>query len=321
MAPRNDKFMAPDDSFVFTRYRGVEGASPFADREAKLARGRDRIARGEKLEDVALDHAIDDFVAEEATRSLSAARDDNEIHSAADDAEGRIARSVRMAFAAGKKAAAGALDNAQSLTEAARAMAPVPNAVRDSLLATLPKALLAGLEHGGKAGIERLPKPRALAKGDPVVKKIGPVTIEFDPTNQNAAEWAAKHATELAKDLSDTSRQDIATALVELFNGEGDLEDVMDAVGDDDRAEVIARTESMRAANEGQRQAWAQAQEKGLLDGSERREWIATSGCCDECDELDGTTAILDGTYAGGVDGPPLHPNCRCTEGISAQEE
>ena len=38
---------------------------------------------------------------------------------------------------------------------------------------------------------------------------------------------------------------------------------------------------------------------------------------CDDCDELDGTTAPINGSYAGGADGPPLHPNCRCTEGIS----
>lgn len=43
------------------------------------------------------------------------------------------------------------------------------------------------------------------------------------------------------------------------------------------RAETIARTETIRAANEGQQQAWQQASEKGFLDAEEaRRIWIVT---------------------------------------------
>lgn len=76
---------------------------------------------------------------------------------------------------------------------------------------------------------------------------------------------------------------------------------------------------TMAAANEGQRQAWDQAVDDGLLTGDERREWIATEDACPECEALDGALADLDGEYPDeGGGGPPLHPNCRCTEGISA---
>lgn len=97
-------------------------------------------------------------------------------------------------------------------------------------------------------------------------------------------------------------------------------QDILDAVGDEARANVIARTESMRAANGGQREAWLQAVDSGLLSGRARRTWIATpdEGVCPLCEALDGQTADLDGEYPDdGGDGPPLHPNCRCTEGVA----
>jgi hypothetical protein len=45
------------------------------------------------------------------------------------------------------------------------------------------------------------------------------------------------------------------------------------------------------------------------------KQWITGAGCCDECDELNGDTVALDEDFStadGAVDGPPLHPNCRC---------
>jgi hypothetical protein len=47
-------------------------------------------------------------------------------------------------------------------------------------------------------------------------------------------------------------------------------------IGDPERAELIARTETMRASNEGQQEAWDQAVEEGLLTGNEQQEWIVT---------------------------------------------
>lgn len=89
------------------------------------------------------------------------------------------------------------------------------------------------------------------------------------------------------------------------------------------RALVIARTETLRASNEGQRQLWHQAVQAGLLSGHERREWIATPDEreCPICEELDGKTAGLhedfESASEGGIIGPPAHPNCRCTTGIT----
>jgi hypothetical protein len=155
-------------------------------------------------------------------------------------------------------------------------------------------------------------KPQA--KGQPH-STVGPVKLAFNVSNPKVVAWARAHAAELAKGISETTEQDIRDAVARGME-EGDLgkvyDDVLEAVGSEARADMIARTESMRASNEGQRQSWDQAVEKGLLSGDERREWIATndSTVCDDCDALDGETADLDGEYPGdGGDGPPLHPN------------
>jgi len=84
------------------------------------------------------------------------------------------------------------------------------------------------------------------------------------------------------------------------------------------RAEMIARTETNAAVNAGQRATWRDLVEAQLLDPSAwRREWLTVlpaPGVCPICLPLDAQTAPLHGVYPDGTDGPPAHPNCRCTE-------
>lgn len=80
------------------------------------------------------------------------------------------------------------------------------------------------------------------------------------------------------------------------------------------RAMTIARTETMKAANEGQSQLWSQAKDAGLLTGREKKVWIVADPC-PICAALDGERVGLDEDFSIGSD-PPAHPNCRCTIGI-----
>lgn len=85
------------------------------------------------------------------------------------------------------------------------------------------------------------------------------------------------------------------------------------------RARNIARTESIRAANEGQRQLWLQARRRGEIGDDAVREWSAAVGdnrTCPVCEGLDGTEAELEGTFPGGFDGPPAHQSCRCSTSL-----
>jgi SPP1 gp7 family putative phage head morphogenesis protein len=85
------------------------------------------------------------------------------------------------------------------------------------------------------------------------------------------------------------------------------------------RAAVIARTETMEAVNVGQRQAWVQAKEAGVLSDIDFQvEWIVTPDdrLCPICEPMDGARREIDGDYPGGQKAPPTHPQCRCTESV-----
>jgi len=85
------------------------------------------------------------------------------------------------------------------------------------------------------------------------------------------------------------------------------------------RARVIARHELMQAASEGRRAVWERDVRNGLIAPDRwEREWVAIvpsdGRTCPYCEELDGQTAPINGTYPNGDDGPPGHVLCRCTE-------
>lgn len=85
------------------------------------------------------------------------------------------------------------------------------------------------------------------------------------------------------------------------------------------RANTIARTEANIAMNAGQRATWRDLVDQRLLAPELWvREWLTVtpaSRVCELCQPLDGATAPIDGAYPEpGADGPPLHPNCRCSE-------
>lgn len=112
------------------------------------------------------------------------------------------------------------------------------------------------------------------------------------------------------------------------------------------RAENIARTETIRAANMGTQFGWDAAQDAGLLPPGTQKVWIATedSRTCPICAVLDGNTVDLGGNFdvseeatAFTIEGdeivvtatrtmkrpsttrtPPAHPSCRCTLGLVA---
>lgn len=94
------------------------------------------------------------------------------------------------------------------------------------------------------------------------------------------------------------------------------------------RALNIARTETLRAAHYGQRDAWRQAVENGVLPKTATRRWVVTPD-----DRLRETHAAIPGmnpegvgldesfqTPFGPVLDPPAEPNCRCGVGLTFGE-
>ena len=90
------------------------------------------------------------------------------------------------------------------------------------------------------------------------------------------------------------------------------------------RAEMIARTETIRASSMGQHEGWRQAVGDGLLDEKRtRREWIVTWDdrlSENRCKPMAGQQRKLEEEFVTGLGSkvltPPAGPNCRCAVGL-----
>jgi SPP1 gp7 family putative phage head morphogenesis protein len=171
------------------------------------------------------------------------------------------------------------------------------------------------LTAGGQAAAKQLNKQLRSAAA-PKIKGWS-----FDAKDPKAIEWAKTHTTELIEEMSKATRSAVQALVERSLEGEFDVSDlsdeIADLIGDDARAETIARTETIAASNRGQQEAWDQAVEEGLLTGNETQEWITTPDdrTCPICEPLDGVNVALGeqfDTELGKVDGPPAHPRCRC---------
>jgi SPP1 gp7 family putative phage head morphogenesis protein len=119
------------------------------------------------------------------------------------------------------------------------------------------------------------------------------------------------------KGLTESLKEDLRKEMsVGLMNGEGipklklRILDVMDTTIQ--RAEMITRTESVRAFNMGH---FAAAKESGL---DVKKQWSAAEGerTCKTCGYLDGQTVNIDEKFLTSEGEEfllsPAHPNCRC---------
>jgi hypothetical protein len=88
-----------------------------------------------------------------------------------------------------------------------------------------------------------------------------------------------------------------------------------------ERATMISRTETIKAANEGWRQGIQKAVDDGLLDPQVWEiSWLVTQDDrkCEKCQSMRGKHRPIGGTYVEGIyagtSGPPGHVQCRCCE-------
>ena len=79
------------------------------------------------------------------------------------------------------------------------------------------------------------------------------------------------------------------------------------------RAKMIARTEIMRANNQGKLESAYQAVSKGFIDpNTTKRQWsTAPMDVCNICAPMNGVTIGMYDSWS--IGDPPAHPNCRCT--------
>lgn len=85
------------------------------------------------------------------------------------------------------------------------------------------------------------------------------------------------------------------------------------------RGELIARTEVLHAANQGQLETWMEAQRQGTLGNDWRKKWVLTPDelLCESCEAMEDEVAEFDEVFENELGEtamvPPLHPNCRCS--------
>lgn len=114
------------------------------------------------------------------------------------------------------------------------------------------------------------------------------------------------------------SVNEIAKRLVGMKADKMSASDKADAIADKQlfaneyEAERLVRTELVNAYTE------TQIESLGELDADDpgwKKMWDAANDdrVCDDCNDLDGVVVDHDELFPGGIQGPPLHPNDRCT--------
>jgi len=155
--------------------------------------------------------------------------------------------------------------------------------------------------------------------------------ILADETTRDALD---RGISKMARSYNETTLQNLKDVLGEKLNQEGgtnfgELTDAVDGVysfADERRAGLIAKTESYRAANWANKEAWAQS---GVVKTV--KWYTAEDGqVCEFCHEQDGKEISIDDNFYdsgdtikgsdgslmtanyGDIGAPPLHPDCRC---------
>jgi predicted ABC-type ATPase len=179
------------------------------------------------------------------------------------------------------------------------------------------------------------------------------VSLRYDVVNPLAVSYAQNHLAQLVQPLAQDAKEVIAevigralageltsqSAAIEIRDTIGldprryeallNYRDLLVELGDIDiekklnryqrtllkaRSETIARTEIMRAANQGQRASWQEAVRQGLLRPADwQRVWytVMDERLCETCGPMHEEAVGFDDEFMGGD--PPKHPNCRCT--------
>lgn len=132
--------------------------------------------------------------------------------------------------------------------------------------------------------------------------------------NEKAVEYANARAAELVKDLEDSTRDMLRSAVTNAVENGSTVDELSDAVMNsgafsESRADMIARTEIAKAHVEGNVQGW---RETGEVEG--KRSILGDlhdiEDICDDC--ADAGVVDLEDDFAEGAGFPPYHPNCIC---------
>jgi len=163
-----------------------------------------------------------------------------------------------------------------------------------------------------------LPEMRNLVM-DNVLRLSVEAGITFDPTilNTEALRWAREYGYDLVSGLTETTRKQLQEAVTAFVQTPGmtigNIEELIEPAFGPVRAEMIAVTETTRAysraTNELQELIQAETPE---LTVTRVNNTMQDELVCDRCGPLEGAPE----SEWPSPDGPPWHPNCRCSSSI-----
>lgn len=148
----------------------------------------------------------------------------------------------------------------------------------------------------------------------------------FQVVNKQAVEYAKRHAASLATNLQEATVNSLRKLIGRGIDAGWSVEQFTESITGNgrlftpERAQVIARTETARAFNEGNLEVMRN------VPSVAGKKWLKAPGACPYCKEAAAQTAkepmALDKKFVVdmgtvkvrrvAVDSPPLHPNCRC---------
>jgi len=179
----------------------------------------------------------------------------------------------------------------------------------------------------------KLMAAKPMADGGQYILDELEVELVFDGADPNAIEWLAANSKNAAWSVTNTVHARLKKALMDAVEaGESipkirkRVEEIFENISKV-RAEMIARTETLKATNRG---VWLGMRQSGVVEG---KQWMAAMDkrTCAECAEMDGATMPLDDpffelgeshTFKSGktmvfdyeeIQHCPMHPDCRCT--------
>jgi SPP1 gp7 family putative phage head morphogenesis protein len=141
--------------------------------------------------------------------------------------------------------------------------------------------------------------------------------VDLDQANRRSVEWARDRAasliTQIEENTRDMLRDTVAQAIEEGWSSDELAHEIAGSIGfSDERAQTIARTETIAANNQGNLAAYKDAAAQGI---ALMKEWLTAGDdlVSEECQANEDQGPIpLDDDFDSGDDAPPLHPNCRC---------
>lgn len=132
----------------------------------------------------------------------------------------------------------------------------------------------------------------------------------------NAVTWADAHAGDLIAGIKETTRDRVRDAIADALDEGGDMNTLIAGIQragifDEARAELIARTETANANQQGALGGMKAASSTGLYV---TKEWYPDANACDIClDNAAQGEIPYDEDFDSGDDAPTAHPNCECS--------